>query len=218
MATPRKLLLLAGALSVAALAVGAAVAIPALTPSVAAPPSAPRGVAMARMSKITPEMRRAQNEAWVRRQQRFADLSEARRAFGRELRVPSEAKLGTATPSVYIDAASGIATVIIGELGNPIAVTAEPASQSRDWRAYVAETAELKAQGVFRGDTTPHLLSVAGHVGVGQEPGHNLVGDEKLPRSGTVVWWDSGVEYTVIGRGSDSLQELLSIAESMYEE
>lgn len=208
-------LLMAGAMAIVAFG-SSRLALP-QSPTEVRPGSSESNGAVARMRPRSPEERAKRNQEWAKRQVQLMGAAAGAERFGRSFRVPSPQFTRSVTPTVYVDPGSGIATVIIGPLEDPIAVTAERRLEPVDWEAWVAETTRLKKEGAYKADSTPSVLEIGGHQGIGQGPGYNAVGDEQYPRPGYVTWWDDGVEYEVLGRSGDSLESLLAIAQSMYE-
>ncbi len=87
-----------------------------------------------------------------------------------------------------------------------------------DIDAYMAQEAEAVEEGASKADTPVVRIDVNGNPGIGYEPGYNVFGETKIPRGGSVSWWDNGLTYTVGGsEGPDgtSLETLLEIAEEI---
>jgi len=89
-----------------------------------------------------------------------------------------------------------------------------------DFEALVAQNVQDMKAGIAHNDKPPQVRDLNGIPALTREPGYNVVGDQKYPYSGSVVWWDNGVSYNLVGtRGENatSLEKLMEIARSVLE-
>ena len=94
-------------------------------------------------------------------------------------------------------------------------------AEKPDFQEDVAKNNKQREEGISKADKPHVLVDINGNEGAGIEPGYNDIGygeDPKVSRRGTIVWWDSGVFYSMAGTaGPDgtSLDQMLQIARSM---
>lgn len=89
-----------------------------------------------------------------------------------------------------------------------------------DYDQTIKEFDQYKKAGIGKYDKIPQVITVNGITGWGSEPGYNIVDGLKYPRPGFVSWRDNGVEYIIYGTKGEnghSLQQLLKVANSIYE-
>jgi hypothetical protein len=167
------------------------------------------------------EQRRKRFASWARGQTPFDSAEEASGALAFHLRTPSA--ILTSPTVVYVSKNSRIeergAYLVFGDpVAGPV-LLATPSKEAADFSKQVSEDRVNLASGTNTADRASQLLAVGGRAAIGNEPGYNLIGEDKVPRPGFVVWWDDGVSYELYGTsgiGGTPLADLLVIAESMY--
>ncbi len=163
-------------------------------------------------------------EKWASEQYRFSTAEEASEFLPFDLKIP-KSKATEKLAGIYVtkneDKYERWAYIVYEPPAIGIYVEVKYPPNKPDFAAEVKQMEEDKKAGISKGDQPWVLVTVHGLEGIGCEPGYNLIHGQKYPRPGFVSWWDNGVLYTIFGtRGENgtSLDTLIGIAESMYEE
>jgi len=180
-----------------------------------------RSMAMASL-KMSDEERESYFKEWgAPRKDCYLSAEEASKALPFTLKLPNT-KITGKLQGIYVDRTpnseerQAFVRFEGGFKNVYMRVTKDPIKP--DFEALVAQKVQDMKEGIACNDKPPKVMDLNGIPAWTIEPGYNIIGDQKFPRPGVVVWWDSGVTYTLYGtRGEKgtSLERLMEIARSV---
>lgn len=144
----------------------------------------------------------------------YSDVTTAQQSAGFYAKTPRET-LGGKVSSVHATT-DRPENVVSTEYDNGLLVSASRTDQI-DYAARIKSMEDLTEKANIHPDKLPYLIDVAGHQGM-LWPAHKNVGDVK-PGSAAIYWWDSGVEYQVVGSINILLndEQAKNLASSFYQ-
>ncbi|MGE5397628.1 MAG: hypothetical protein ACM3MK_08885 [Chitinophagales bacterium] len=102
---------------------------------------------------------------------------------------------------------------------NGLKFEAHQRASQPDYAANIEQIEIDIKNGVHRGaDKMPTIIDRKGCQYYAIEPGYNIIGGDKIPRPGYLLWWQDGISYELYGtKGPDgtSIDGLIAIAESV---